>query len=149
MEDKNMTVSIEEQEICINAMRDEKFATIYASDSTYITKLDKLCKESPDMYSLIEDTGRGKKYLLKDKTLISFRAKKTTRVMTDEQKKASAERLRKARENKSVFQPEIYYSDSTQKILPLFMEKYSSKNYIFQITIYNNKQKEGLYYVKK
>ena len=42
------------------------------------------------------------KYLLKDKTLISFRAKKTTRVMTDEQRKASAERLRKARENKSV-----------------------------------------------
>lgn len=36
MEDKNMTVSIEEQEICINAMRDEKFATIYASDSTYL-----------------------------------------------------------------------------------------------------------------
>ena len=102
MEDKNMTVSIEEQEICINAMRDEKFATIYASDSTYITKLDRLCKESPDMYSLIEDTGRGKKYLLNNKTLISFRAKKTTRVMTDEQKKASAERLRKARENKSV-----------------------------------------------
>lgn len=102
MADINMSVSIEEQEICINAMRDEKFATIYASDSTYITKLDKLCKESPDMYSLIEDTGRGKKYLLKNKTLISFRAKKTTRVMTDEQKKASAERLRKARENKSV-----------------------------------------------
>lgn len=30
MADKNMTVSIEEQEICINAMRDEKFTTIYA-----------------------------------------------------------------------------------------------------------------------
>lgn len=38
MADINMSVSIEEQEICINAMRDEKFATIYASDSTYITK---------------------------------------------------------------------------------------------------------------
>lgn len=102
MADKNMTVSIEEQEICINAMRDEDFATIYTSDSTYMTKLDRLCKESPDMYSLIQDTGRGKKYLLKDKTLISFRLKKTTRIMTDEQKKASAERLRKARENKSI-----------------------------------------------
>lgn len=102
MEDKNMTVSIEEQEICINAMRDEDFATIYTSDSTYMTKLDRLCKESPDMYSLIQDTGRGKKYLLKDKTLISFRSKKPTRIMTDEQKKASAERLRKARENKSI-----------------------------------------------
>lgn len=96
-----MSVSVEEQEICINAMRDEKFAAIYASDSTYITKLDRLCKESPDMYSLIEDTGRGKRYLLKDKTLISFRSKKTTRVLTEEQRYESAERLRKARERKS------------------------------------------------
>ena len=47
MADKNMTVSIEEQEICINAMRDEKFATIYASDSTYITKLDRSSAARP------------------------------------------------------------------------------------------------------
>ena len=94
MTDINMSVSIEDQEICINAMRDEKFATIYASDSTYITKLDKLCKESHGMYSLIEDTGRGK-----DKTLISFRAKK--RELTDEQKKQAAERMRKYQANKS------------------------------------------------
>ena len=94
-------VPVFEQEVCINAMRDEKSATIYASDSTYITKLDKLCKESPDMYSLIEDTGRGKRYLLKDKALISFRSRKTTRIMTEEQRKASAERLRAARNKKS------------------------------------------------
>ena len=99
MADKNMTVSIEEQEICINSMRDEKFETIYASASTYITKLDRLCKESPDMYSLIQDTGRGKKYLLKDKTLISFRAKK--RELTDEQKKQASERMRKYQVSKS------------------------------------------------
>lgn len=92
-------VPVFEQEICINAMRDEKFATIYASDSTYITKLDKLCKESPDMYSLIQNTGRGKKYLLKDKTLISFRAKK--RELTDEQKKKAAECMRKYQATKS------------------------------------------------
>lgn len=65
----------------------------------YITKLDRLCKESPDMYSLIQDTGRGKKYLLKDKTLISFRAKK--RELTDEQKKQAAERMRKYQASKS------------------------------------------------
>ena len=99
MADKNMSVSIEEQEVCINMMRDEDFATIYTSDSTYMTKLDKLCKESPNMYSLIQDTGRGKKYLLKDKTLISFRAKK--RELTDEQKKQAAERMRKYQASKS------------------------------------------------
>ncbi len=47
------SVSISEQEVHINFMRDENFATIYTSDTTYMTKLDKLCKISPDMYSLI------------------------------------------------------------------------------------------------
>ena len=51
------------------------------------------------MYSLIQDTGRGKKYLLKDKSLISFRAKK--RELTDEQKKQAAERMRKYQASKS------------------------------------------------
>ena len=46
-----------------------------------------------------KDTGRGKKYLLKDKTLISFRAKK--RELTDEQKKQAAERMRKYQASKS------------------------------------------------
>jgi hypothetical protein len=87
------SVSIPEQEVCINFMRDEDFATIYTSDTTYMTKLDKLCKTSPDMYSLLSDTGRGKTYRVEDKTLISFRAKK--REMSDEQKIAAGERMRK------------------------------------------------------
>lgn len=99
MAEKYSAVSIEEQELHINASRDEKFAKIYASDSTYITKLDKLCKESPEMYSLVEDTGRGKIYLLKDKSLISFRVKK--RELTDEQKKQASERMRKYQASKN------------------------------------------------
>jgi len=87
------SVSISEQEVHINFMRDEDFATIYTSDTTYMTKLDKLCKASPDMYSLISDTGRGKTYRLEDKTLISFRAKK--RELSEEQKIAAGERMRK------------------------------------------------------
>lgn len=90
------SVSISEQEVSINFMRDENFATIYTSDTTYMTKLDKLCKTSPDIYSLIADTGRGKTYLLQDKTLISFRAKK--REVSEEQKIAAGERLRKYQE---------------------------------------------------
>ena len=65
-------------------MRDEDHATIYTSDTTYMTKLDKLCRTNPDMYSLITDTGRGKTYHVKDKTLISFRAKK--RELSEEQR---------------------------------------------------------------
>lgn len=88
------SVSISEQEVCINFMRDEDFATIYTSDTTYMTKLDKLCKTSPDMYSLLSDTGRGKTYRVEDKTLISFRAKKIKRELTEEQKIAAGERMR-------------------------------------------------------
>ena len=92
------SVSVSEQEVCINFMRDEDFATIYTSDTTYMTKLDKLCKTSPDMYSLLSDTGRGKTYRVEDKTLISFRAKK--REMSDEQKIAAGERMRQYHEGK-------------------------------------------------
>lgn len=87
------SVSISEQEANINFMRDESYATIYTSDTTYMTKLDKLCKTSPDMYSLIADTGRGKTYRVEDKTLIGFRAKK--RELSEEQKIAAGERMRK------------------------------------------------------
>ena len=92
------SVSVSEQEVCINFMRDEDYATIYSSDTTYITKLDKLCKTSPDMYSLISDTGRGKKYRVEDKTLISFRAKK--KELSEEQKIAASERMRKYQANR-------------------------------------------------
>lgn len=92
------SVSLSEQEVCINFMRDEDYATIYTSDTTYMTKLDKLCKANPDMYSLIADTGRGKTYRVEDKTLISFRAKK--REMSDEQKIAAGERMRQLQANK-------------------------------------------------
>lgn len=92
------SVSISEQEVSINFMRDEDFATIYTSDTTYMTKLDKLCKTSPEMYSLITDTGRGKTYRVEDKTLISFRAKK--RELSEEQKIAACERMRQYQASK-------------------------------------------------
>ena len=93
------SVPIYEQEVCINMMRDEKTATIYTSDSTYITKLDKLCTSSPDMYSVIEETKCGKTYLLQDKTLVSFRAKK--KELSDEQRQAAGERMRKYQASKT------------------------------------------------
>lgn len=90
---KNLSVGIEEQETHISYMRDESYAKVYTSDSTQMTRLDKLCKINPDMYKLIEDTGCGKSYLISDKGLISFRAKK--REMTEEQKRIAADRMRR------------------------------------------------------
>ena len=93
------SVPVAEQETTIGYMRDEKCAYIYTSDSTQITRLDKLCNQENSPYSLLEDTGYGKKYLLKDKSLISFRAKK--RELNDEQRAKVSERFKKYHEEKN------------------------------------------------
>lgn len=94
IEDKPMsnTVAISEQETSVSYMRDEEHAIIYTSDTTQMTRLDKLCRTSPDMYSLIANTGRGKTYKVADKGLISFRAKK--REMSEEAKEAASQRFK-------------------------------------------------------
>ena len=94
-----MTLSIEEQEVCINAMRDEDFATVYCSDRTWITKMDKLVEKSPNLFEVIAETDYGKTYKF-PKRLISIRSSIVTREMTDEQKQLAADRLRNAREKK-------------------------------------------------
>lgn len=94
-----MALSIQEQEICINAMRDEEFATAYCSDRTWITKFDKLVEKSPNLFEVIAETDYGKTYKF-PKRLISIRSSIITREMTDEQKQLAADRLRSAREQK-------------------------------------------------
>lgn len=94
-----MALSIEEQELCINAMRDDNFATAYCSDKTWITKMDKLVDKSPGLFEVVEETEFGKTYKF-PKRLISIRSSIVTREMTDEQKQLAAERLKAAREQK-------------------------------------------------
>lgn len=94
-----MPLSIEEQEVCINAMRDEDFAIAYCSDRTWITKMDKLVEKSPNLFEVIAETDYGKTYKF-PKRLISIRSSIVTREMTDEQKQLAADRLRSAREQK-------------------------------------------------
>ncbi len=94
-----MALSIEEQEVCINAMRDEEFATIYCSDRTWITKMDKLVEKSPNLFTVIAKTEYGKTYKF-PKRLISIRSSIVARELTDEQRQLAAERLRNAREQK-------------------------------------------------
>lgn len=95
---KNNRVPIYEQETHVSYMRDEDFAMIYTSDTTQMTRLDKLCINTPELYELVADTGRGKTYKCKDKSLISFRSKKV--VLTEEQKQMRADNLRKVRDGK-------------------------------------------------
>ena len=95
-----MALSIEEQEVCINAMRDEDFAIAYCSDRTWITKMDNLVEKSPNLFEVIAETDYGKTYKF-PKRLISIRSSIVTREMTDEQKQLAADRLRNAREQKN------------------------------------------------
>ena len=94
-----MALSIEEQELCINAMRDEEFATAYCSDRTWITKFDRLVEKSPELFEVIAETDYGKTYKF-PKRLISIRSSIVTREMTEEQKRLAAQRLKNAREQK-------------------------------------------------
>ena len=94
-----MALSIEEQEFCINAMRDEDFATAYCSDRTWMTKMDKLVEKSPNLFEVVAETEYAKTYKF-PKRLISIRSSVVTRELTEEQKQLAAERLRNAREQR-------------------------------------------------
>lgn len=98
-----MSIPTNEQETVIRFGRDDPCVNVWTSDTTVMTKLDKLCANSPDHYMLcgvgkIAQDIVSKEYEIDDKALVSFRSKKTERTMTDEQRAQAAERLRKARE---------------------------------------------------
>ena len=105
---KRSAISPSEQETTISFSRDGKIADVWTSDTTMMTKLDKLCKESPNDYVCIEEMRTldgllaNKRYTIKNKKLVSFRSGSVKRQMTDEQRAKSAERLRRARLAKSV-----------------------------------------------
>lgn len=92
-------IPLEEQETLIHFMRGEDFATISTTDSTMITKLDKLCKSNPDMYWLKSDDGYSKVYKCRDKSMVSLRQKK--REVSEEQRKAAGERMKKYQARKN------------------------------------------------
>lgn len=100
-----MGIPVNEQETVINFQRDGKTASIYTSDSTVMTKLDKLVDKKDSSYRISElhtlsGVVVGKTYECDSKSLISFRAGSRKTTMSDEQRKAAAERLRIAREKK-------------------------------------------------
>lgn len=93
----DFSVPTEEQETVINYGRNDKDMTIYTTDSTVITKLDKCV--AAGLYEVIElhkVKGHvvGKTYKA-SKKLLSFRTKIVKVEVTEEQKKIMAERLRR------------------------------------------------------
>lgn len=95
-----MGLSIDEQETCVNFMRGDDRARIYTSDTTIMTKLNKLVKLQDSEWEL-ESVARlesgevvGKIYTC-PVSFVSFRSKRISRVYTEEQKKELSKRLRK------------------------------------------------------
>ena len=62
LEARNFSIPASEQETVVNFSRTDSFASISTSDTTMKTKLDKLCENNPDFYSVISDDGYYKTY---------------------------------------------------------------------------------------
>ena len=101
-----------EQETAINWMRDDDIATICTSDYTVVTRISRAMARDPKNYRCYyyesnrdKETGRLSNYFFEiPKNLISFRSereKSNKKELTDEQRKAVAERFRKGREKKT------------------------------------------------
>lgn len=96
-----MGLIIEEQETHVNFNRNEERAVIYTSDTTTMTKLDRLASVAGTEWRLegvsaLKGDIIGKTYSC-PKEFISFRSKRVERNLSDGQRKALAENLRKVR----------------------------------------------------
>ena len=93
-----MGIPVAEQETSIQYMRDGDACTVYTTDSTVMTRLDKLAADPASPWSLkkehyIHGEVIGKTYQA-PKRLISFRSSVVVRELTPEQKEAAAMRMR-------------------------------------------------------
>lgn len=97
-----MGLMIEEQETHINFMRGDERASIYTSDTTMMTKLNKLVEAENTEWKLEEvvklPSGEliGKTYSC-PVSFISFRTKRIKRTLTEEQRRAAAATLARNR----------------------------------------------------
>ncbi len=97
-----MGAALSEQETTISYCRESNDAHIWTSDTTVMTKLDRMCRDFPENYKCVEvakakiDGGLiSKSYVIADKSRISFRGKKTERNLTEDQRAALRERCQK------------------------------------------------------
>ena len=97
-----MAVGLNEQETTINFSRTGSGLDIWTSDTTMMTRLDHLCETAPEKYKCVETRHfkldpaniASKRYVVSDKSLLSFRSKKVERELTEEQREELRERMR-------------------------------------------------------
>lgn len=93
----------EEMETTISFCRNEQAVTVWTSDTVMFTKFDKLCETAPDFYQCTEVARDrdgdiiSKSYTITDKTMLSFKTVKRKMNLTEEQRAAAIERLRRGK----------------------------------------------------
>ena len=98
-----MGIALDEMETTISFSRTGAHAEVWTCDTTMYTRFDRLCKESPAMYTCTEEARNrngqllSKTYRIADKSLLSFKPKKRKVVLTEEEKAERAERLKRVR----------------------------------------------------
>ena len=100
----NSGMPLDEQETVINFQRVGDLMDVWTSDTTVMTKLDKLCESAPENYKCIEVGklmfGKGlanKRYKVSDKGLLSLRPRRMKRELTDEQRAILSETMKARR----------------------------------------------------
>lgn len=95
------SIPTEEQETVINYSRMEKAVSIFTSDQTVITRLDKLCESSPEFQveeitiSKVTNRALSKKYKITEKRLISFRSGIFTKELSEEEREKRREIMKR------------------------------------------------------
>ena len=98
-----MGIALDEMETTISFSRTGAHAEVWTCDTTMYTRFDKLCKESPAMYTCTEEARNrngqllSKTYRIADKSLLSFKPKKRKVVLTEEERAERAKRFKKVR----------------------------------------------------
>lgn len=100
-------MNLQDQQTVIQFSRDSETATIWTSDRTVMTRLDKFVKDGKNSSWRLKEESRlldgelASKTYETNKRLISFRANIGKRELTDEQKQAAAERMRNIRKKEA------------------------------------------------
>jgi hypothetical protein len=98
-----MGIALDEMETTISFSRTGAHAEVWTSDTTMHTRFDRLCKESPAMYTCTDEARNrngellSKTYRIADKSMLTFRTKKKSFVLTEEEKAERAKRFEKVR----------------------------------------------------
>ena len=98
-----MGLSKIEQETVLNFNVAEETCSIYSADPAFMRKMDKLCISNPEHFRQTRDSRiKGEvvgKFYECPKRFISVRTKDVKREMSDEARKAFADRMKKTRAN--------------------------------------------------